>query len=185
MFGYCASNAALESDTTTYTSSLSLGGSSSNSTYAYRKCPDGMAVVGATGRSGARIDQIKWICEDIDGDRVPFKRWHRTVKGSTGGNAKLELCSGNGVAHLVYGHAGGEVDQVGIECYPTARDSSGEPYLLTGSQNQHSLEKTGGVGGATFSKQCADGDAIVGLRTRSTSRINAVSAICADPADWV
>ncbi len=185
MYAYCASNSSLENDWHSYTDQKSLGGTTNTQhTYAFRKCPDGMAVTGATGRKGARIDELRWICEDIDGDRLPNSRKFRTVKGTITGNAKVELCSGNGVMHMLWGHAGGEVDQIGGECLPTTRNAQGNPVVMTGNDKQHSFDYNGGIGGQTFQRMCPSGDAMVGLRVRSGSRINAVSAICADPVTW-
>jgi len=159
-----------------------LGGAITG-TFGSRMCPIGMSLIGAVGRSGARIDQVRWLCSDVDGAVLP----HPSTPGSRGtqtGNSKLELCSGHGAIHALYGHAGGEVDHLGAECFPTVIDAAGLPSALESNTTRHGLDFNGGTGGPVFNKPCPAGMLLVGLRVRSGARIDAIGGLCANPATW-
>jgi hypothetical protein len=181
---YCASNTDLDNDVDPLpTTSRFLGGSYTG-TLASRMCPIGMAVVGAVGRSGARIDQVRWLCSDYDGAVLANPHPHG-YRGTKAGNSKLEMCGGRGAIRALYGHAGGEVDQLGAECYPTITDAvTGLPSASEGNTRRHGLDFNGGTGGPVFSKPCPAGMLMVGLRFRSGARIDAIGGLCADPEAW-
>lgn len=186
LWSYCAPDAELLADDPTPTLSGRAVGGAGIGTVAYRKCPVGMAIIGAVGRSGARIDQLRWLCGDVDGVVIP--NHHTSVlKGSKSGNGKIGLCYGNGALWTLYGHAGGEVDQLGGECLPTMVGDDGLPSILPFPQNtlRHGIDYNGGWGGPVFdSKDCPTDKLLVGLRVRSGARIDAVGGICADPESW-
>lgn len=178
----CRSNVDIANDTLG-ANSLYWSGGSWTGTYTKRFCPLGMAVTGATGRAGARIDQVRWICEDIDGTTLPIPHAY-SLRGKRTGSSKIGLCSGHGVVRALHGHAGGEVDQLGVECYPSAVSSNGLPSLLEGSTRRHGQDYNGGIGGPPFSDTCPAGKAMIGLRFRSGSRVDAVGGICAPMSTW-
>jgi hypothetical protein len=180
---FCADDTDLANDVTNPTvTALWLGGSYTG-TYASRVCPTGMAVVGAVGRSGARIDQLRWLCQDVDGAVLPNP--HASyLRGIRRGNAKLGDCAGNGAIRALYGHASVEIDQLGAECYPTMPDAGGLPVVQASNATRHGLDFNGGTGGAVFNKPCPWDHVLVGLRVRSGNRLDAIGGICAPSTDW-
>jgi hypothetical protein len=180
---WCVRDIDLESDYPSPQKATQWLGGSVAGTYAARLCPVGMAVVGAVGRSGARIDQVRWLCQDIDGAILPNPHAYG-YRGTRTGNAKIGICSGNGVIHALFGYAGAELDKLGGECFPTTRDVWGAPVLMAQYQTRHAFDVNGGPGGEVFDKPCPWGEVLVGLRVRSGARIDAVGGVCAKPADW-
>ncbi|MBL4634761.1 MAG: hypothetical protein JKY56_12885, partial [Kofleriaceae bacterium] len=178
----CQSNTDIANDSSGV-DSLYWGGGSWSGTYTKRFCPLGMTVVGATGQAGARIDQVRWVCEDIDGTTLPIPHAYQ-LRGLRTGASKIGLCSGHGVVRALHGHMGGEVDRFGVECYPSTVTSNGLPFLMEGNARRHGQDSNGGIGGLPFSDSCPDGKAMIGLRFRSGSRIDAVGGVCAPMSTW-
>jgi hypothetical protein len=182
---YCAPDAELEADdpTPTMISNLNLGGAATG-TLAWRTCPTGMAVIGAVGRSGARIDQVRWICGDIDGDVMPNPHPHG-YRGTKNGSSKLDVCAGRGALRALYGRAGGQVNQVAGECDRTVPDdATGVPRPSGFLETRHGLDLHGGGGGTTFNQPCVNDSLVVGLQVRSGARIDAIAPVCADVDTW-
>jgi hypothetical protein len=149
-----------------------------------RRCPIGMVVIGATGRAGARIDQLRWLCRDLDGNTLPNPHLHNQHRGTKTGTSKLEQCSGHGAIRALWGHAGAEVNHLGAECVPTFPDSNGKPVPSSSTASRQELDFNGGIGGPVFNKPCPAGMLMVGLRFRAGARIDAIGGLCADPVAW-
>jgi hypothetical protein len=188
--GLCASNAdlAAEAPAPVPTQQINYGGQITQ-TFVPRQCPVGMAVVGAMGRHGARIDQISWICEDVDGAHLPPPHWGG-YRGTQTGTGNYTMCAGAGAAFGIYGLEGAEVVRLGVECYPTTQYDeqgfiTGLPRMLEGLQEKHALEHSGGDGDSDeFAVECPSGYAIVGLTYLSGARIDAIGALCAPSEEW-
>jgi hypothetical protein len=185
---YCAPDAEILDDTENPTLAGSALGGDVAGTEASRRCPVGMVVVGALGRDGGRIDQVRWLCRDLDGMVLPNPHnWG--YRGTKNGNAKLGLCFGDGIVHGLYGKASTELLQLGAECYPSATQSNGLPTLLESAPGggptwAHGIDYNGGIGGSPFELPCPDGKAVVGLQFRSGGRVDGIGGICADPSAW-
>jgi len=180
---FCASNQDLINNVASPAlDERGLGGSVLG-TPSVRACPTGMAIVGAVGRAGARIDQVRWLCEDVNGTTLPNPHFVG-LRGAANGRAKIELCSGHGAVRALWGHAGAEVDQLSAECFPTRVSASGQVELLEGNTRRHGLDFNGGTGGIIFNLPCPAGQAVVGLHVRSGGRLDAVGAVCAVPSSW-
>ena len=182
--GTCTRNTDLftaSTNPTTY--SADLGGSATG-TPLLRGCPVGMALKGIMGRSGGRIDQLQPYCEKYAGPHHGFPN-KRGYLGSQVGSSKLDFCMGAGVGAGIYGHSGAEVDNIGMSCYPTSHDVNNDPVVAVGDDKLHVTQWTGGTGGAVFNERCEPGEALVGLRLRSGSRIDAAGTICVNPVNWL
>ncbi|MGH1344173.1 MAG: hypothetical protein ACRBN8_21620 [Nannocystales bacterium] len=178
----CASETAVENMETGYDSARWLGGGDFSGHAVERVCPAGMAVSAIHGRSGARIDQLRVVCQDHPTNpRGPNR--YLTAAGSTAGSSERQFCSGYGAMVGLWGRAGGEVDRLGGRCRPTGSTFLGVPFI-DGSEYQ-TLEARGGLGGeVNFDDQCPDGQLMVGLQVRG-DRVGRVRATCADPGAWV
>jgi hypothetical protein len=180
MLTQCVADVDLTTSNPSPAKQWSLLGGSGVGTVAERTCPVGMAVVGAIGRAGARIDQLRWICGDRDGAILP----NPTLNGQRGtpaGVGKYEHCSGFGALRGLYGHAAQEVTRLAAECMATHRPGG---VLAMNASKRHGLEPHGGSEGLPFEKPCPAGMAMIGVQARAGGRLDAIGAICADPAAW-
>ena len=150
-----------------------------------RQCPTGMAVNGILGHAGARVDEIRVLCEDVDGISLPNPH-ALTLAGSRTGRGKIGFCLGRGVMTALYGHSGGSIDRLGGSCHPTRGASIfGLPEVIGGNATRHVFDWSGGNGGLPFTLACREGDALVGIATRGGSTsVDAVQGTCVDPAEW-
>lgn len=150
-----------------------------------RECPTGMAVKGLVGHAGARIDEIRVLCEDVDG--ISLSNPHAlALAGSRTGRGKIGFCLGRGAMTALYGHSGGSIDRLGGSCHPTRSGSIfGTPEVVGGNATRHVFDWNGGNGGQRFTLACRDGDALVGIATRGgATRVDAIRGTCVDPAEW-
>jgi len=150
-----------------------------------RQCPAGMAVKGILGHAGARIDEIRVLCEDVDGISLPNPH-ALTLAGSRTGPGKIGFCLGRGVMTALYGHSGGSIDRLGGSCHPTqGAPVFGLPEVIGGNATRHVFDWNGGNGGQPFTLACREGDALVGIDTRGgTTSVDAVQGTCVNPAEW-
>jgi hypothetical protein len=185
LYRHCALTSLVLDDTPDPPTGSELLGGGMAGTQWERMCPIGMVVVGATGRSGARIDQVRWLCRDLDGNALPNPHLHTQFRGTKTGTSKLEQCSGHGAIRALWGHAGAEVNHLGAECVPTFPDGEGRPVASSATANRQELDFNGGTGGPVFNKSCPAGMLMVGLRFRSGARIDAIGGLCAEPTAWV
>lgn len=180
---FCTSRAEVATGATEPdTDSIWLGGSTDGVQFA-RRCPFRMAATALYGQSGARIDQIRLVCETVDGrPRGALRRL--TLLGTRTGGSQGGYCLGNGVLIGLFGNSGAEVDKLGGICRPTrAAALSGLP-LVGSVEERHIIDAIGGEGGNRFSDQCPEGTVLVGLRARSGARLDQVAGICANPSQW-
>jgi len=162
-----------------------LGGAGGGDEGGRRLCPTGMAIKGIHGRSGARIDELRVICEDEDGlaQKAPFEL---PLAGVRDGKSKLGFCIGQGVMAAVYGQSGGSIDRLGGSCYPTRKragiiENDGAPELIVENNMRHVFDWNGGNGGKVFSLECANGQTLVGVDLRIGSGVDAIRGICDTP----
>jgi hypothetical protein len=181
----CAALDALKANQSSpATSLLFLGGEGAGPLAATRTCPTGMAMKGLRGRSGARIDRVRVICEDVDTVRQPAPHSLALV-GQRNGLAKSEHCLGHGVVTTVYGHSGGSLDRLGVACAATraSRVLPDAAVVLAGSTT-HALDWNGGNGGSPFTLPCPANTVVVGLEFRQRTGVDAVRAACVGINDW-
>jgi len=191
MLSYCASDADLASDDATPATRATWLGGGFAGTWAKRSCPTGMAIVGAHGRSGSRVDQIRWICQDIDGDlrANPVQGPGGVHRGAKWGRSQLGMCSGNGVINALYGITNGEVMNVGALCDRTEINPQTNLPRLPASldASRHIIREHGGRGlngEPAFADTCPNDWVMVGLQTRSGGRIDAIGGLCAPMDTW-
>ncbi len=163
-----------------------LGGAGGGDEGGLRVCPAGMAIKGFHGRSGARVDELRVLCEDIDGFVQPTPT-QLEVAGSADGASKLGYCIGRGVMAALYGQSGGSIDRLGGSCFPTRKQpnligNDGAPELIVGNSTRHVFDWNGGNGGTPFSLECSDGQALVGVDLRIGEGVDAIRGICDTPS---
>jgi len=182
----CASENDLRNDEPNPSKSYQSVGGQWAGRFFMRTCPTGMALKGVGGRHGARIDQLKLLCEDVDGKKQAAP--HRiSMVGTKTGSSKIGQCIGHGVMTGLYGHAGGEVDRLGADCKPTRQADNAyvaTPVVETGNTVRGVTDWSGGNGGLPFNQSCGDGWAMVGIEVRSGARLDAIRPICAAPNQW-
>jgi len=182
LYGFCAPNAELEADNPAPPRTFQRLNGGYSGTWASRECPTGRAIVGALGRAGGRIAQIRWLCDDVDGVEVGNPHVGPS-RGSRVGASRLGMCSGNGVLHGIYGMASSEIHRLGGECYPT-RLSNGVLTLNEDFDAPHGIEPHGYWTGTPFERECTPGTAMVGFKVHSGTRLDGIAPICARPMDW-
>ena len=179
----CAADAELIAENPTPAKdSQVLGGAPTTGTFAIRSCPTGMAIVGAAGRAGARIDQLRWLCQDINGTPALANPYTIGFRGTKTGNGKQEMCAGNGAIRGLYGHVAPEVNMLGAECMATRTDAAGDLGVIP--ESRHGLDFNGDLDGSPFERPCPASMVVVGLHVRSGARIDAIAPICSDAAHW-
>jgi hypothetical protein len=181
MISVCTADAQLVANATNPPRQAALLGGAGFGTSADRSCPVGMAIVGATGRAGARIDQLRWLCRDIDGVALPHP-FPIGVRGLANGVMRDEQCTGLGPMVGLYGRVGAEVNLLGGACMASHRPNG---TLAIDFTAEHGLAHNGSQNGTEFSQWCQFGFALVGLRLRTDARVKAIGAVCAQPEVWL
>jgi hypothetical protein len=96
--------------------------------------------------------------------------------GGSGGSVFDTACDTGDVAVGVVGRSGSLIDNIGLICASVNSDGSlGSTYTTT----QH-----GGTGGTAFTKQCASGQAMVGIEGRSGSDVDQLTIKCSSISNW-
>ncbi len=177
----CALRDQIEAKNIAWLRSIGLGGAPVGLPFE-RLCPPGMAVKGIQGQAGARIDQLKLVCESLDSGRRKTRQ-QLAFSGTRTGNAGGGTCLGNGLLIGLFGGAGGEVDKLGGVCRTTTAGLLGVPKIGP-DDSVHIVDGVGGDGGTRFGDNCPAGSALVGVRVRSAERLNQIAGICAKPSEW-
>lgn len=168
---------------------LLMGGLNEKGHYFNRVCPDGMAMKRLYGRSGARIDQVRVVCEEYPVSARGHNRPLETM-GNEVGNSHADHCMGFGAMTGLWGSSGAEVDRLGARCKPTLTKLMNNTPFLDTADDYQSIEAFGGTGGTRFGlgdgggDQCPKGAALVGLRGRAGARLAQVQGVCAQVEDW-
>jgi hypothetical protein len=180
---FCAKKTDVAAAATTPTINNVWLGGSTNGVQFSRRCPRGMALTRVYGQSGARIDQVRAVCQRLDAaNRGPNLRL--ALLGTKTGQSRGGHCLGNGVLIGLFGNAGAEVDKLGGICRPTrAQGIFGVPTPGASSE-EHIIDALGGEGGNRFGDNCPNGQVLVGLAARSGARLDQIAGMCAEPARW-
>jgi hypothetical protein len=155
-------------------------------------CPDDQMVIGYQGThdgptsSLALVDSLQVLCgrATIIGSG-PYQFVVSPVsvlpsRGGGGAQSFAAVCPGNQVVVGIHGHAGGYLDQVGLDCAPLTLSDNRGYAIATGAPT--SLPSYGGVGGSAFRDMCPMGQVARGADIAADSRVVASDLQCALPA---
>jgi hypothetical protein len=148
-------------------------------------CPGDQVVVGYQGTvnhpSIVFVASVQLICGEVDvvgptqlsistGVTLP-------VQGSTGDTTFSATCPAGQAVVGIYGNYGLLVDQLGLECAPLTRTSTGS--ISVGSSTQ--LPANGGTGGGAYDDPCPSGQVVRGGDFTTSGWLYSVAADCAVP----
>ena len=146
-----------------------------------RTCPRDQAVVGYSGRSGARTDNIVVSCEPLSGlNRAGGVPTALAAVGGAGGTERAyRRCGAEGVARGLYGRWGASVDAVGLLC--RSEDTAAAFPFFTASKTSSFGSSTGG---SPFALSCHSDEVLVGVSGRSGGNLDKLAPLCAKVDEW-
>lgn len=146
-----------------------------------RTCPRDQAVVGYSGRSGARTDSIVISCEPLSGlNRAGGVPTELAAVGGAGGDERAyRRCGAEGVARGLYGRSGASVDAVGMLC--RSEDTAAAFPFFTASKTNALGNTTGGV---PFALSCHSDEVLVGVNGRSGAFLDKLAPLCVKADEW-
>jgi len=150
---------------------------------ATRQCPAGMALKEVRVRAGQFIQRLELACQDINNLTGVVEQGQQPI-GSPDRqfplDSSLAYCAGRGALVGLTYDTSSVVDRLGGQC-ATITTTNG---VDASSVARHLLPAEGGGSGQSFFDDCPADSALVGLRGRAGSLIDAVQGVCAPVAAW-
>jgi hypothetical protein len=162
-------------------STVDAGGSTGE--FFYRRCPGGQIVTALRGRSGALVDRLELDCSPVDDVQIPDEAPLDSA-GGTGGDLKLEKCAGRSAMTGLVMQADTRVRRLGATCAETTTTCSGSTCTDTVGSARHLLFPHGGTSGQVAETACGSHLAMVGVRLRVDTLVNAAGPLCAVDSQW-
>lgn len=153
--------------------------------YFDRLCPPGMVVTGLRGRSGSRVDRLQLDCAAIGSQFSLPNETFLSWSGGSGGTLKLEQCVGRAAldgltfqTETYVNRLGGLCSEIGTTC------NGGVCSEHVVASRRQAMQSHGGSGGRVGQQSCAFGSALVGLRVRAGTYMDAIGGVCANANAW-
>ena len=143
-----------------------------------RRCPAGMFVRKISGKFSDFVDRMEIGCQRLDGYEELDLSYPARVGAATG-PLTWEDCAGRAaLVGLTYEANASSVIRLGGSCAIVSGNSVGSAV--------HQMPAHGPLldGPTTGEQSCAAGSALVGLRFRAQTAIDAVGGICANASAW-
>lgn len=136
-------------------------------------CADGEVLVGASTRNGNWLDSLAAICVQVDDDGYWAGKPRVTDRvGGSGGTEVQRVCPEGQVVAGMFGHAGGLVDRLVLECRPSVSKRATRGALAA-------LQPAGGGGGDPFGPyRCPRDLPATGFQGASGNYVDRVQLIC-------
>jgi hypothetical protein len=161
----------LHSDNTYTTPQSGYGGGTAQST----TCPPGTVVVGVVSSpDSVAVRSVAPLCATLLRDGATVNPFVVDTVGGSGGTPVTDRCPLGEVVVGIFGHAGSEVDGLGLRC---ARPYAWQSYANIDVQLIERGRNTGFFG--TFSTNCYTGQAVTGFNAQTLATgLTSIQASC-------
>jgi hypothetical protein len=157
--------------------------------FAYtRQCPPFMYLRAIKARGGTRVDRTELVCQRID--RVePVSETFLARRGGSPGNSyqARERCAGRAaMTGLTYlGAWGGVIQRLGARCADISTPCGVDGGCADSLGSVSDVMQSHGINnGGVAQEDCPSGQALVGLKVRTGTMVDAVQGVCASVAAW-